>query len=920
MLERSRYAVPTTARRERWWYSDGIWLNQGNTGDVVGFAWTHWLADRGVAVPGAELGEEYAHQLQREAQRQAGGPEGPEYGGRLEAAARVLQARGLVEQCYCFASVDSVVGALLERGPVLAGLTWYQDMRTTADVGGWALCRYRDGDSVAGGHAVLLNGIALDLTLDGVTGFVRFKNTWGRGWGDRGQALLSIADLSTVMSLEGSFLPIPAAAVLRSGVRQDTATDEGPTAWGPAAASAAVSGAAVSEAPDSEAPVSEAPDSEAPDSEAPAAQAPTVAPEPVRFEQSSISGDQSTRRDTLGAAAYAEAIARGIQHPETKAPLTIGIKAPWGAGKTSLMRMIRDRLEFPGLDGSSENPREIHLTPRAAKMVATSREDAVRGVGDLGEMTNKAVLRKLRRTTADSGTKDAAELKARPGKAGTPVAPEDERRWRPTVWFNPWMYQTGDQVWAGLANEIINQVTDRMSRREREHFWLHLNRKRIDEQAVRRKIYSLVLGHVIPYAIFGLVLLTGGIVLLAAGRTAWLGGAFALAGPAAALVGGGFAASRTLSSRVGSGLSGLIQPATAAQRFAAGELPGAYAEVVASPDYRAQSGYFYLVQTDVKRVLDLVATDKRPLVIFVDDLDRCSPSTVVQVIEAINIFVAGDYTNCMFVIAMEPEMVAAHIEAAYSDLVSKLDQTSTGRASALPSLGWRFLEKIVQLPLALPAMEPKASTAFIASLFPAEMTQVPATTAAPAADDAAADAAAQAALRTATLSEAVGIGGGVRPDAPAVEEVRLAVERRLTADDPEVKQVIEYASGLLNRNPREIKRFVNLFRFYTMIYAERKLANLPAPGSLHEVAKIAVLGIRWPSLLGALATIADDSGELTVFELLEAQRAAKTSASLKKMLADAGLTDATIASLQTAELTEFLRTAPVIGPGVRGYL
>jgi hypothetical protein len=594
------------------------------------------------------------------------------------------------------------------------------------------------------------------------------------------------------------------------------------------------------------------------------------------------------------------------------------------------MRMIRDRLEFPGLDGSSENPREIHLTPRAARLVATTaREDAVSGAGDLGEMTNKAVLRKLRRTTADSGKKDAAELKAQPGKAGAPPAPEDERRWRPTVWFNPWMYQTGDQVWAGLANEIINQVTGRMSRREREHFWLHLNRKRVDEQAVRRKIYALVLGHVIPYAIFGLVLLIGGIVLLAAGRIAWLGGVFALAGPAAALIGGGLAAWRTLSSRVGSGLSGLIQPATAAQRFAAGELPGTYAEVVASPDYRAQSGYFYLVQTDVKRVLDLVATDKQPLVIFVDDLDRCSPSTVVQVIEAINIFVAGDYANCMFVIAMEPEMVAAHIEAAYSDLVSKLDQTSTGRASALPSLGWRFLEKIVQLPLALPAMEPKMSAAFIASLFPAEIAQVPAASAAPAADadadtadadTAVGDAAAQAALRTATLSEAVDIGGVVRPGAPVGQDVRLAVERRLTADDPEVKQVIEYASGLLNRNPREIKRFVNLFRFYTMIYAERKLANLPAPGSLHEVAKIAVLGIRWPSLLGALATIAEDGGERTVFELLEAQKAAKPSASLKKTLTDAGLTDATIASLQTAELTEFLRTAPVIGEGVRGYL
>jgi hypothetical protein len=47
-------------------------LNQGETGDVVGFAWTHWLADRGVVVPRAELGAEYATELQREAQALGG--------------------------------------------------------------------------------------------------------------------------------------------------------------------------------------------------------------------------------------------------------------------------------------------------------------------------------------------------------------------------------------------------------------------------------------------------------------------------------------------------------------------------------------------------------------------------------------------------------------------------------------------------------------------------------------------------------------------------------------------------------------------------------------------------------------------------------------------------------------------------------
>jgi hypothetical protein len=42
--------------------------------------------------------------------------------------------------------------------------------------------------------------------------------------------------------------------------------------------------------------------------------------------------------------------------------------------------------------------------------------------------------------------------------------------------------------------------------------------------------------------------------------------------------------------------------------------------------------------------------------------------------------------------------------------------------------------------------------------------------------------------------------------------------------------VIGYASRFLSHNPRKIKRFVNRFRFYTMIYAERKLANPPRAG------------------------------------------------------------------------------------------
>ncbi|MFC7643536.1 P-loop NTPase fold protein [Streptosporangium lutulentum] len=51
----------------------------------------------------------------------------------------------------------------------------------------------------------------------------------------------------------------------------------------------------------------------------------------------------------------------------------------------------------------------------------------------------------------------------------------------------------------------------------------------------------------------------------------------------------------------------------------------------------------------MRQVLDLVATEERPLVVFVDDLDRCSPGTVAQVIEAINLFLAASSrTACSY--------------------------------------------------------------------------------------------------------------------------------------------------------------------------------------------------------------------------------------------------------------------------------
>lgn len=215
-LSTSEYRVETATVGVRYWFSGGATLNQQQTADAVGFVWTHWLADRGIQVAGTNFDEAYAHELQRECQRLSGIPESPESGGFAWAAARVLQARGLVETCFTCPDLPAIQNALLERGPIILGLVWQQSMFEPQLIDGRYVCRVDQDVSARGGHAVLLNGISLDLRLGGITGFARFKNSWGPDWGENGQCLISLDDLEKLLNQDGeALLPIPVATALR---------------------------------------------------------------------------------------------------------------------------------------------------------------------------------------------------------------------------------------------------------------------------------------------------------------------------------------------------------------------------------------------------------------------------------------------------------------------------------------------------------------------------------------------------------------------------------------------------------------------------------------------------------------------------------------------------------------------------------
>ncbi|MFB9965383.1 P-loop NTPase fold protein [Sinosporangium siamense] len=815
-----------------------------------------------------------------------------------------------------------------------------------------------------------------------------------------------------------------------------------------------------------------------------------------------LTADRWTTSDRLGHAVYAEAVAAFIRHPDTRPPLTIGVKGPWGTGKTSLMRMIQDLLD-PGAAGGS--PARVHLVRRSRSRLprgqrprpadgkpgdrsphprpwhrlgrreATADERPARygeapipaeapgggadatppwgrdaspaagarftfpgglpprhtftdpwsrdlqiGDGALDRLSRRArtagepdtarrhndrppsqrnddpwprrargpvadTLRqwpsgRTRRTTRHTGddtadtpqgalrrppvkewwsrlalwsrrTRDEAagaprgrrgalvtnaEVMARVRRApGEPreqrAEPMDEAAgrsgWRPTVWFNPWVYQSSEQVWAGLAHEIITQVTRRLPRGERERFWLELNLARVDREAIRRRAYGLALTRLVPLALaLGVTVVLTGAAVAAAALSPVFGpalrdaaGVLGSVGPVAVLGAGAVRLAGFFRESANVAFGGLVR-----QPDLLGPVGAAAGEAVADPGYQSRAGFLHLVQTDIRHVLDLVATEDRPLVVFVDDLDRCSPGTVAQVIEAVNLFLAGGFPNCVFVLAMEPEVVAAHVESAYRDLVEALPEGDR------PGLGWRFLEKMVQLPLSMPRLdEDRQVPAYIRALLGLDG-RLPAEASDPLSAFTQAVPPGPAAPRPA--SEVSGREGSRRTPRPAVDEAlverlewairsrdpspddldaitrevqrvegvvsspgfTLSPAARMAADrvfndlysDENAYRAIEPALHVLALgNPREVKRYLNVYRFYAFLAYRRSLSGGPAVSDA-AVAKIAALAVRWPHLVSSL--VRDRLGGETALSRLE-RASPKGGDAFREAVAELGL-------------------------------
>jgi hypothetical protein len=318
---------------------------------------------------------------------------------------------------------------------------------------------------------------------------------------------------------------------------------------------------------------------------------------PVKVAKPNMLADRpiaSDAEDRLDYKPYADALASLIDNPQTATPLTLAIHAPWGAGKTSLARLVEKRLT----GGPAAGGAEPHVT----------------------------------------------------------------------MWFNPWMHEDAPSLRGAFVAEVAQQAG------RKRRLW-------------RRLLFPLPAGLRSPSQQLRVRLMQGALLLSVA----------LLVGLAAVGLGLATAPDWTPPAwipKVGPDLvvAALVVSATGFGLRLVGAVGGAIASFVRDPKAESATGSIPGVRAQLGKLLRQATPRGSRFVVFIDDMERCSPPRAVELLEAISQLV--DHPDVVVVLVADMEGVAAHAELKYADLARQQKRDDFGRP---------YLEKIVQVQFDVPA-------------------------------------------------------------------------------------------------------------------------------------------------------------------------------------------------------------------------
>lgn len=237
---------------------------------------------------------------------------------------------------------------------------------------------------------------------------------------------------------------------------------------------------------------------------------------------------------------------------------------------------------------------------------------------------------------------------------------------------------------------------------------------------------------------------------------------------------------------------------------------------------------------------------KGPTLLLIDDVDRCDPSYVVELLDSVQKLVRGEQLRrdrqptIFIVVAADGRWVRTAYETAHPDQANEVGEP--GRP-----LGALFLDKIFQVRVSLPELSPQLQSRHLAAI----LDQRGATQTSDVLIADAREKIRSSADRGAALEVMRQLPPGAR-----LEVAADALERLESAEDSghsEAQHALVRFGNLLEANPRSVLRFV-------MAFSALRAARLAEgnPVSTDSLALWTIVSVRWPLLAEFLAAEPDE--------------------------------------------------------------
>ncbi|MBB6034696.1 KAP family P-loop NTPase fold protein [Phytomonospora endophytica] len=368
------------------------------------------------------------------------------------------------------------------------------------------------------------------------------------------------------------------------------------------------------------------------------------------------------------------------------------------------------------------------------------------------------------------------------------------------VGFNAWRHSRVEPTWYPLLTAVRDTVVDSRP-------WYHFRLLRLRETLMRIRYAGA--SWALPMAATSVAITAGVLALSANWDPVRSGAILSVAGPALAVAGLVWGASRV-----------------AARLFLWDSARGARIFEQSHKDPMGEVAHHFAW---------LLRHARRPVVIFIDDLDRCDRATVVETLEVVQNLIRespgaepGDAAS--FVVSADGAWLRCAFEGHFEDFKAAIDEP--GRP-----LGYLFQDKLFQLSVPLRFLPGEQQSSYMASLLTLGRATAPG-------EDA------DAARRIASARSEAEVVEVLR-EVPADVRVRVAAQAAVKMADPDILRSTEHAllkfAPLLQPNPRGIKRFLNT---YTVLRTLRTLEAVPV--DLDTLAAWAMIRSRWPQLADEL--------------------------------------------------------------------